>query len=107
MSYPFDQMTSLVSANQKLGQALFEVARVAAQRQAKIASQGLAVFTQAGAAPQVSPVSIPIAVAMAGNCYGGRAKPTGVAGGCKRCGCGMARCRRGRILDRGCAAAGS
>ena len=36
MSYPFDQMTSLVSANQKLGQALFEVARVAAQRQAKL-----------------------------------------------------------------------
>ncbi|MET4133557.1 hypothetical protein ABIE62_002708 [Porphyrobacter sp. MBR-155] len=60
MSYPFDQMTSLVSANQKLGQALFEVARVAAQRQAKIASQGLAVFTQAGAAPQVSPFQFPL-----------------------------------------------
>ena len=60
MSYPFDQMTSLVSANQKLGQALFEVARVAAQRQAKIASQGLAVFTQAGAAAQVSPFQFPL-----------------------------------------------
>ena len=42
------------------GQALFEVARVAAQRQAKIASQGLAVFTQAGAAPQVSPFQFPL-----------------------------------------------
>ncbi|PZR31058.1 hypothetical protein [Caulobacter segnis] len=60
MSYPFDQLTALASANQKLALKCANIARAAGQRQSKIVAKAFFTASEQAAEDKPAPLSFPI-----------------------------------------------